>query len=56
MKKVVSSGSGMIAKASTKYSGKSMMGVMPMPGGKGKQGMDSAGMNCHPISDKSILD
>lgn len=36
-KKVVSSGKGMIAKATTKYAGKSMAGVMPLPGGgKGK--------------------
>ena len=37
MKKPVSSGSGMIAKATTKDSrGKGMAGVMPMKGGKGK--------------------
>ena len=35
--KPVSSGSGMIAKATNKYAGKSMSGVMPMPNmGKGK--------------------
>ena len=34
--KPVSSGSGMIAKATNKYAGKSMSGVMPMPNmGKG---------------------
>ena len=55
MKKPVGSVSGSMKKASSKM-GKGMSGMMSMPGGKGKQGMDSKGMNCHPISGKSILD